>query len=795
MLPFLDAALRNIHKQYYDDFVDRLNYYYTTLILLFLAILVSAKQYVGQPIQCWVPAQFRGGWEQYAENYCFVQNTYFLPFDKDVPREIVERDYRKIGYYQWVPIVLAIQALLFYMPNMLWKLLNWQSGINVKAVLEMASSAHLFETNKRQNTIRQLCRYLEDTLALQADMKGRSVRVLCVRLSRSSGNYLTCLYNFIKFLYLVNVCGQFFLMNGFLSTKYTFWGLQILADLANGREWPDSGHFPRVTLCDFDIRDLGNIHRHTVQCVLMINMFNEKIYLFLWFWMFLVGSATAGNLLYWICSSMSNTYREGMIQSHLRITADLGDTLSEKRLTQRFVRHALLPDGVLLLRFIKNHSGDMLTTELIASLFKDYVERNHLTDATDPKKALNRQSPSDNGRDTDHGFYDAEKYPSDGTNGSMSAPLLPSAPLISDKNNTLKAALHKHPQDDFADRLNYYYSTLILLILAIMVSAKQYVGQPIQCWVPAQFRGGWEEYAENYCFIQNTYFVPFDTSIPSEPMARKAQKIGYYQWVPIMLAMQALMFYLPNTFWNFMSWYSGFRLKSILQMAQDASGIDAERKEHTINVISHYIKHSIASRTSGHNMYFPFLGAKAGRQLKNIYVAAKLLFMINVLAQFLIMNRFLGTAYTFWGIQIMIDLLQGKEWSDSGHFPRVTLCDFEVRTMASVHKHTVQCVLMINMFNEKIYLFLWYWMFLVAICTTFNFVYWCCISFAGTFDERFVEYHLKVAKKESADTLTKGQINEFIRQCLKPDGVLLLRFIENCASDVLATDLIDHMYR
>lgn len=81
-----------------------------------------------------VPAQFRGGWEQYAENYCFVQNTYYLPIDAQIPKDIYERDYRKIGYYQWVPIVLAIQGLLFYMPNMIWKLLNWQSGKSFFAV-------------------------------------------------------------------------------------------------------------------------------------------------------------------------------------------------------------------------------------------------------------------------------------------------------------------------------------------------------------------------------------------------------------------------------------------------------------------------------------------------------------------------------------------------------------------------------------------------------------------------------------------------------------------------------------
>lgn len=91
--------------------VDRLNYYYSAVIIIVLAITLTAKQYVGQPIQCWVPSEFSKAWEQYAENYwyafveimrwdwrsrpvlcfSFVHNTYWVRPGEDIPSGVDER--------------------------------------------------------------------------------------------------------------------------------------------------------------------------------------------------------------------------------------------------------------------------------------------------------------------------------------------------------------------------------------------------------------------------------------------------------------------------------------------------------------------------------------------------------------------------------------------------------------------------------------------------------------------------------------------------------------------------------
>ena len=119
-----------------DDFADRLNHRFTTAIMIMFAIVVSTKQYVGEPISCWVPAHFTGNHESYTNDYCWVRNTYYLPFEEYIPKEHEDSKRHMIPYYQWMPMILLVQALFFYLPIMVWRTLNRKSGIDVNNIVE-----------------------------------------------------------------------------------------------------------------------------------------------------------------------------------------------------------------------------------------------------------------------------------------------------------------------------------------------------------------------------------------------------------------------------------------------------------------------------------------------------------------------------------------------------------------------------------------------------------------------------------------------------------------------------------
>ncbi|KAL3091741.1 hypothetical protein niasHT_024323 [Heterodera trifolii] len=379
------GALSFLRFQKDDDLVDRLSYFYTSSFLIMMAVLVSFKQFGGRPLECWVPAQFTSSWEAYTEMFCWSENTYFVPVEEDIPEEIAEREFRKISYYQWVPFFLLIQAFLFYVPCLIWRLMSDKSGIRLNDIVQMATEKENIEPEYRMRTIESLARHIEAALRYQHTATSRTQYTLhrvfkCFNL-RYYESYVTGMYLATKVFYVGNVLTNLLLVNKFLETNnYSIYGLGVLYDLLLlGKSWTQSGNFPRVTLCDFEVRVLGNIQRHSVQCVLVINIFNEKIFILLWLWFCVLFFITLFDALYWFSVSLFHRDRFRFVLRHLELTSDPDRPelfrKEKRKQVEHFLRTYLKIDGVLVLRMIALHAGVMYCTEITDALWKRYLSQ------------------------------------------------------------------------------------------------------------------------------------------------------------------------------------------------------------------------------------------------------------------------------------------------------------------------------------------------------------------------------------------------------------------------------------
>lgn len=118
-----------------DNAVFRLHNLFTTVLLLTCSLIITATQFVGNPIQCIV-----SGLPTHPINtYCWITSTFTMPdaFRRQVGVEVahpgVDNDFgdedakKYYTYYQWVCFVLFFQAILCYLPKFVWD--NWEGGL------------------------------------------------------------------------------------------------------------------------------------------------------------------------------------------------------------------------------------------------------------------------------------------------------------------------------------------------------------------------------------------------------------------------------------------------------------------------------------------------------------------------------------------------------------------------------------------------------------------------------------------------------------------------------------------
>jgi hypothetical protein len=287
---------------------------------------------------------------------------------------------------------------------MLWRSLNNKSGLDIEKLVDavMKQEQQDNPTEEREKTIN----YIVNSLRLYIENRyttpvpDKHVRNFPQKIwyyltfwrHRHLSAYLVLLFTFVKLLFLINSLVQIFLLNAFLGNEYHLFGFEVIVKFLRGLDWGESKRFPRVTLCDFHIREVGIVHRYTVQCVLPINLFNEKIFLVLWFWILLLAAFNIGDFVSWLLRIIRVDGRSAYVRRKLAMNGALSAQntdeftslkqarADDKKLTRSFVRDYLQEDGCFAIRLLARNGQDIIVGEIIDRLYRLYCDdyyRNH----------------------------------------------------------------------------------------------------------------------------------------------------------------------------------------------------------------------------------------------------------------------------------------------------------------------------------------------------------------------------------------------------------------------------------
>lgn len=123
------------------------------------------------------------------------------------------------------------------------------------------------------------------------------------------------------------------------------------------------------------------------------------------------------------------------------------------------------------------------------------------------------------------------------------------------------------------------------------------------------------------------------------------------------------------------------------------------------------------------------------------------------------MDRFLGGTFFTFGIEVISFALADEEDRIDPViyiFPRMTKCTFhKFGTSGEIESHDALCILPLNIFNEKIYVFLWFWFLLLGTASALVLVYRLIIIFSPRIRAYLLYLRFRLIRKESINVIVK----------------------------------------
>ena len=277
------------HDTVTDHTVFRMHYRYSVALIALCSVLVGANQYFGDPISCKNTSALPGGM---LNTYCWIHGTWTIA-ELNTNRWVTELSHPGMGrfnprvhtkihhrYYQWVPIMLALSALAFYVPRQIWKAAE---GGAIHNMVQGLKFPNYRDKKADQKAVDSLFHYVS------YDRRRHQVRAY---------TFIVC-----EVLNLAGIITQWFLADALLNGEFTTYGSRFFAYYRGADDEsavnPADLIFPKMGSCSFkQYGRSGSIESVETMCILPQNIVNEKIALVIWLWFIILGILTLLSILF-----------------------------------------------------------------------------------------------------------------------------------------------------------------------------------------------------------------------------------------------------------------------------------------------------------------------------------------------------------------------------------------------------------------------------------------------------------------------------------------------------------------
>lgn len=294
-----------------ESSIFRLHNQFTVIVLIGSSVLLTAAEFFGNPIACLTDFSAKN----VINTFCWIKSTFtIVDFQSReygseyfalpgvgpalMDDDELEDKWRRHNYYQWVVFFLFFQAGLCYLPKLIW---NISEG-GLMGAISTGLSKELY----KEEDVSTRKRIVIDYVVTHIKMNNSYVL-----------KYWAC-----EALCFINIISQLFLVDTFLGGEFFSYGLKVLeySDMDQDvRMDPMIYVFPRMTKCTFHkFGPSGSLVKNDAMCILPLNIFNEKVFIFMWFWFVILAVLLGALVLFRIALFTIPSLRPRLMHQHNR---------------------------------------------------------------------------------------------------------------------------------------------------------------------------------------------------------------------------------------------------------------------------------------------------------------------------------------------------------------------------------------------------------------------------------------------------------------------------------------------